>query len=110
MGRSGAPGALAGDRLRCIDINLHDAIVIIMRTTLNIDGDVLDQARAISASMHISFRSVVNEALRAGLTVVSKRESPAPHQTKARSMGLKPGYDLDNIADVLARLDGEDAR
>jgi hypothetical protein len=77
---------------------------------LNIDGDVLDRARMISEDLHVPFRSVVNEALRAGLTVVSKRPAPAPFKTKARPMGLKQGYDLDNIADVLARLDGEDAR
>jgi hypothetical protein len=81
-----------------------------MRTTLNIDGDILDQARFISASKHASFRHVVNEALRAGLPMVAKREQPAPFETKARPMGRKPGSDIDNIADLLARLDGEDAR
>ena len=38
-----------------------------MRTTLTIDDDVLDRARAVAERLDTPFRQVVNEALRAGL-------------------------------------------
>jgi hypothetical protein len=81
-----------------------------MRTTLSIDDDVLDQARVLAERRHQSFRSVVNEAMRTGLALA---ETPAPHQryrTKARPMGLRPGHNLDNVQELLAQIEGEDAR
>ena len=38
-----------------------------MRTTLSIDDDVLEKAKATAAKRRLPFRTVINEALRAGL-------------------------------------------
>ncbi len=81
-----------------------------MRTTLSIDDDVMDRARAIAAKLRIPFRTIVNEALRAGLDQV---EQPAKHRrykTKPHVMGLRQGRNLDNIQELLAQIEGEDAR
>ena len=81
-----------------------------MRTTLNIDDDVLERARALSAKLHSPFKRVINEALRAGLEQVEKPASQRPYVTKPHPMGLSPGLDLNNIQELLAQVDGEDAR
>ncbi len=81
-----------------------------MRTTINIDDDVLDRARTLAEKRKTSFRSVVNEALRAGIDVVAEPAEQRPHTTDPHAMGLRTGYDLDNIGELLARVEGEDAR
>ena len=69
-----------------------------MRTTLNLDDDVLDKARSVAASRGAPFRQVVNEALRAGLQVVEPPSSKT-YKTRPHKMGLKSGRNLDNIQD-----------
>lgn len=81
-----------------------------MRTTLTIDDDVLDRARAIAAHTGQPFRTVVNEALRAGLPQVERPREKPPYRTKAQPMGLRPGRNLDNVQELLAAIEGEDAR
>jgi hypothetical protein len=81
-----------------------------MRTTLNIDDDVLERARALSAKLHSPFKKVINEALRAGLEQVEKPANQRPYVTKPRPMGLSSSVDLNNIQELLAELEGEDAR
>jgi len=41
-----------------------------MRTTLSIDDDVMERARALAAKLRTPFKTVVNETLRAGLEKV----------------------------------------
>ena len=81
-----------------------------MRTTLAIDDDVLDAARAISAKLHTPFRRVVNEALRAGLKSVQVPPQSKRYRTVAHDMKLKAGKSLDNIQELLAQIEGEDHR
>ncbi len=81
-----------------------------MRTTLTIDDDVLDRAKAVAGRRNIPFRRVVNEALRVGLQTVEKEPESRPYRTRPYDMGLKPGRDLDNIQEILAQIEGEDRR
>lgn len=81
-----------------------------MRTTLTIDDDVLDKARAVAQRMHTPFRRVVNEALRAGLETVQGSRASRPYHTHPHAMGLKAGRNLDNIQELLAQLEGESRR
>lgn len=78
-----------------------------MRTTLTLDDDVLDRARAVARKLHTPFRQVVNEALRAGLKTVEKPALTREYRTQPRSLGLKSGRNLDNIQELLAHVDGE---
>jgi hypothetical protein len=80
----------------------------IMRTTLTLDDDVLDKAKAVAAKRRMSLRAVVNEALRIGLTEVEKPATHQPYQTEPHAMGLRTGYNLDNIQELLAQAEGED--
>ncbi|MFP4049461.1 MAG: type II toxin-antitoxin system VapB family antitoxin [Desulfovermiculus sp.] len=81
-----------------------------MRTTITIDDDVLEKARAIAAQRQTPFKAVINEALRAGLKEVEKPAMQRPYQTEAHPMGLRQGRNLDNIQELLAQIEGEDAR
>ena len=81
-----------------------------MRTTVTLDEDVLDRARALTARLHTSFKTVINEALRVGLDHVEKPTKRRPYRTKPRAMGLRKGYSLDNIQELLAQAEGEDFR
>lgn len=81
-----------------------------MRTTLNIDDDVLDQARLLAEKTEAPFRQVVNEALRLGLAEVAKSAATRPYRTESRPMGLKAGRNIDNIQELIAQVEGEDHR
>jgi hypothetical protein len=78
-----------------------------MRTTLTLDEDVIEKARNLATRFHKPFKAVVNEALRYGLDCQGKSSSVKPYRTQPREMGLKAGVSLDNIQDLLARLEGE---
>lgn len=81
-----------------------------MRTTITLDDDVLDKARAVATRLDAPFRRVVNEALRAGLRAVEEPPRTRPYRTRPQKMGLKAGRNLDNIQDLLAQIEGEDHR
>jgi hypothetical protein len=79
-----------------------------MRTTLTIDDDVLDKAKAVAAKLNVPFRRVVNEALRTGLQAVEGPPRIRPYRTCPHKMGLKAGRNLDNIQALLSQIEGED--
>ena len=77
-----------------------------MRTTLTLDDDV---ARLVEQEVRRSgetFKSTVNDLLRAGLQA---RRRPAPRKrfvVTPRKMGLPPGLSYDSIPELLERLEG----
>jgi hypothetical protein len=81
-----------------------------MRTTISIDDDVLERARAVAAKMRTPFKTVINEALRAGLDHVEQPANRRRYKTKPHAMGLRSGRNLDNIQELLAQIEGEDSR
>lgn len=83
---------------------------VFMRTTLAIDDDVLDRARQLAGRLRTPFRCVVNEALRAGLSIAEKPALTRPYLTRPKKMGLKAGKSLDNIQELIAQMEGEDHR
>ncbi len=78
-----------------------------MRTTLSIDDDVIDRARAVAAELRVPFRTVVNEALRAGLDQVEQPAKRRRYKTEPHAMGLRAGRNIDNIQELLAQIEGE---
>ena len=81
-----------------------------MRTTLVIDDDVLDRTREVASMIKRPFRLVLNEALRAGLDTVAVPAKNKQHHTRPHKMGLKPGRDINRVQELIALMDGEDAR
>ncbi len=81
-----------------------------MRTTLTLDRDVAVKARRGAARLGQPFKAVINSALRIGLEEVLKPKPAKPYRAKTYSMGLKPGYSYDKIADLIAQGEGENHR
>lgn len=79
-----------------------------MRTTLTLDPDVAAKARTGAAKLGKPFKDVVNAALRIGLEEVPKPSAAKPYRTPGRPLGLRQGFSYDNIAELLARAEGED--
>ena len=79
-----------------------------MRTTLTIDDDLLDKAKAVAAKIRAPFRCVANEALRNGLQMVEDAPPRTQsYRTQPHKMGLKAGRNLDNIQELLSQIEGE---
>mgnify|MGYP007071093869 CR=1 FL=1 len=78
-----------------------------MRTTLTLDPDVSAKARKGAARLGQPFKQVVNSALRIGLDEMLKPAAAKPYRTKPRAMGLRAGLNYDNVAELLARSEGE---
>jgi hypothetical protein len=83
-----------------------------MRKTSTIDNDALERARAISTRLRTPFKTVINEALRAGagLDHVDQPARRRPYKTDSHEMGLKAGRNIDDIQGLLAQIEGEDSR
>ena len=79
------------------------------RTTLTLEDDVADRLLEESRRTGKTFKDVVNEAIRAGLDRRASSDLP-PFKVVARDMGLKPGFDLDDIEGLLDRIEGPHRR
>lgn len=82
-----------------------------MRTTVTLDSDIAARLKGLRKRRDQTFKELVNTALRAGLDHL---ESPAKNATKPytlRPVALGPRLpNLDNIADVLAAIEDEQAK
>jgi hypothetical protein len=79
-----------------------------MRTTLTLDEDIAAAVRRLMDAEGRSFKDVVNELIRLGLSerTVEPADRPA-FRTKAVSLGRCLVPDLDNTAEVLALVEGD---
>ena len=84
-----------------------------MRTTLNIDEELLAAYKRLAARTHSSLSHVIQDALREALTLRQGREARPPIRLSALSQGggLVPGVDLSNHAALTEVLEqpGDDA-
>ena len=81
-----------------------------MRTTLNLNDDLLRRAKALAVQTGRTLTSVLEDALR---EVLQRRAgTPARRRVKLPvsdcMTGLRPGVDLDNSAALLDILEGPD--
>jgi hypothetical protein len=82
-----------------------------MRTTLTLDDDVAARLRAAVKQQRRPFKALVNDAIRGGLEAMDR---PRPARRRFRTTGFNLGPSLvgslDNIEEVLSRVEGEDHR
>lgn len=82
-----------------------------MRTTLTLDDDVAAQLERLRKERKLPFKELVNQALRDGLR---QRKGPAPKRAPFRTRPVDLGAcrfgDLDDVAEVLAAVEGESFR
>ena len=77
-----------------------------MRTTLTLDDDVFAKLQAEMRRSGRSFKDTVNEFLRLGLNARRSVSTRKPFRVEARDLGLRPGFQLDNIGELLEQLEG----
>jgi plasmid stability protein len=78
-----------------------------VRTTLTLDDDVAAKLKAEARRNGRAFKEVVNDALRRGLSTRRFSASAPPFKVRARDLGnLRPGISLDNVAELLERVEG----
>lgn len=79
-----------------------------MRTTLTLDDDVAALLKRVTAKDKRSLKGVVNQALRVGLGAVTAQQSRRqPFHTTGFELGPSLVGSLDNVEEVLARVEGE---
>jgi hypothetical protein len=82
-----------------------------MRTTLTLDDDVAARLKALVRTRRCPFRAAVNDALRAGLAVIEKRPGKRSlYRTIGFDLGPSLVGSLDNVEDVISRVEGEHHR
>ena len=75
---------------------------------MTLDPDVASKARKGAAKLGRPFKEVINAALRAGLDQVLRPPVAKPYRTVPRPMGLRQGFSYDDVAELVARAEGED--
>lgn len=81
-----------------------------MRTTLTLDDDVAVRLAEEQERRGASFKDTVNAVLRAGLDATARETPRVPFRTSGFALGPSLVGSLDNVAEVLARAEGEDHR
>jgi hypothetical protein len=73
-----------------------------MRTTVTLDPDVEARLREVARERGISFKEALNSAIRAGLMAA---RGAREYRTPSRSLGLRPGINLDKALQVAGDLE-----
>lgn len=73
---------------------------------MTLDDDVAAKLRAESRKSGEPFRQVVNRVLRIGLHSREQAKFLPPFKIEPRDLGLRPGFDLDNIEELLDKVEG----
>jgi hypothetical protein len=79
-----------------------------VRTTLTLDDDVAVRLERELRKRGDSFKTVVNDLLRAGLDAQTPKRKGRGFRTEGFDLGPSLVGSLDNIEEVLARAEGED--
>ncbi len=77
-----------------------------MRTTLTLDDDVAAKLRAEAQQSGEPIKQIVNRVLRLGLKTQTQAKALTPFRVRTRDLGLRPGFDFDNIEELLAKIEG----
>ncbi len=76
-----------------------------MRTTLSLDDDVAALLEQVRKAKDITFKQVVNQALREGLAQMSAPPEAKPFRTQAVDLGNCYYPNLDNVWEVLDEVE-----
>jgi hypothetical protein len=79
-----------------------------MRTTLTLDPDVAQELKARTAEGKASFKEVVNETLRRGLTTKPKPKPAEVFRVESTNLAFKPGIDVYKLNHLAAQLEDQE--
>ena len=82
----------------------HD---VYMRTTLTLDDDLADSLREQARLLGRSFKQIVNDTLRRGMSPAA-REAPAEYRVVPHHSGLAPGVDPQKLNQLNDELEAEE--
>jgi len=77
-----------------------------MRTTITLDKDVASRLEQLRQGRR--FKELVNDVLRRGLESYDRKREPVPKYTVKTVAGRPRRTNLDNVAEVLAEIEGDD--
>ncbi len=78
-----------------------------MRTTVTLDDDLAARLRELARERGVSFKQVLNAAIRAGLSAPGEPRAQ-PHVQKTYNLGLRPGINLDKALRLAGELEDEE--
>lgn len=78
-----------------------------MRTTLTLSDDLGERLQALAAERRVSFKQIVNDALREGLIRLSGEAPAAPYVAPVFQSGLLPGLDPERMNQLVDELEIE---
>jgi hypothetical protein len=79
-----------------------------VRTTLSLDDDVAAGLRRVQARSGETWKQVVNDVIRAGLTTRERNGRPArPRRTRGVRLGTPRLGDIANVHEVLSLAEGD---
>ena len=82
-----------------------------MRTTLTLDDDVAAELERLRKTRDLGRKRLVNEALRLGFRQMAEAPKPKkPFRTKSFHTGGVLVKSIDNVAELLAEIEGETFR
>ena len=76
-----------------------------MRTTLTLDEDVAARIEEQRQREGLSLKQVINGLLREGLLSRERPAKPRKYSTRARALGLRPGFDPVKLNQLVDELD-----
>ena len=79
-----------------------------MRTTLNIDDDLLNRLKQESERFRVPLTTTLDRVLRLGLERLQPEDAEPPYQCPTFSMGFPPVPDLDKTLQMAARLEDDE--
>lgn len=77
-----------------------------MRTTVTLDEDVAAALHQLTRERGLSFKQAINSTLRTGLA--QGQGAAVPYRVPTRSLGLRPGIDLDKALRLAGDLEDEE--
>lgn len=78
-----------------------------MRTTLTLSDDLGERLQALAAERRVSFKQIVNDALREGLVRLTAEAPSAPYVAPVFHSGLLPGLDPERMNQLVDELEVE---
>jgi hypothetical protein len=78
-----------------------------MRTTLTIDEDLMVAIKEKVQAEKMSYKEVINRAIRAGISMVGDR-NPNPYTCRSFSLGIPREVDLDHTSKLVDALQDEE--
>lgn len=78
-----------------------------MRTTLTLDPDVARLLQEEAHRQRKSFKDVVNDAIRKGLSPATRGGDPAPFRVRPHKTTLRPGIDAGELNRLVDEMEDE---